>query len=1331
MATQEELDVIHQQRVERKNFNTAREEAIQARKEREAEEIQQQQNIADDPHTHLSEKEYGFGENVTELKNALLGGVRDTASSLLTAPERLVDMATGEMASDLKYKGAYSPDWDPFKKGGKYDPITKTWWGGLIRGGIHYGSMLIPVGGWASGAAKGTGALSKVAKVLQYHGKVKGVRGLRTMFSPHNLRAGAIRGAIGDTLSEYSQGPNLASALREKVPMLDTPLAVNDTDHPAMMTLKNVVEGMGIGIVVDGLWSAVSFQRQKGNLQGRPNLTGSKLHSDARNNAQILVGRNLAIATRRSLAKRKVPIDFDTHTADEQIQEMLKFQTRSGKYSTWTPPNESNIDRAARKINERRINVDDQDIEKAFEELKEPGFRARKNSPIANIGQGNSNSTSTPYDVGNQLRRIDTELGAEQGSTDGLISAAAIEALAETGLSKKGITPEIAKQLWGDARFQNIMETLKEKGQTLESAYGDSYARMQDLLGGRDGGAIASEDFWKPFKESVDQIGDFEAWSVENILATELTVSSIFKQLRDRALATRELKNIVNIDDIDGPLKNIHDNLVVGLENIDRAKYLMGDEYRTLVNQQGGKKIIESALNDIHLEAKQRVDMMFDLARQDPSDDLLHALVEAFSMSNKLQNWTDFDSFMREKLYGATTDAGKRQTGLIVKELQGVMVHSILSGPKTPIRAIMGTGTAVFTRPLSQLLGGSLRWVGSGLSDTYQIRVGLANINAIVQAVPDATEYFFSRLNSYWSGDISTIKSRFTEITRSDEHWALTEHWAETRGTAGDKAAFRIANMARSANNNNLLTYSTKLMAATDDAFTMILARARAKEKAMLKALEDSSPLSPAITPQVMRKFEDEFYSEIFDPITGSVNDSMLQYARGEATLTKDITGIAKSLDDLFQQYPAMRPFYLFARTGVNGLELSMKHAPGFNFLVKEFNDIAWASPDDLSKVAKYGIETAEDLLQAKSLQNGRLMLGSSVIFMVGQAYASGNVTGNGPLDPQLKRVWQSAGWIPRSIRIGDAWVSYDAFEPFSNIIAAVADLGDNNRLMGEEWHEKGMLTYAFLLAKGMVSKTYLQGIQEFMGIFSRDPKKLERVAAGLANNTMPLAGLRNEIGKFLNPHMKEIDSSFAEQMRNRNLYFEFAAGKDALATKYDVLNGRPIRDWSWPVRLFNAISPVQLNIDEDSPGRDFLRRSNFDLSVVLTRGPNGEDLTDYSQIRSEYQYALGSLNLEQQLNKLSKDRRIINSMNIMEDNLRRGDTSMPPSAYYHNQQISKLFRRARTQAWTLIQDQQEINAITEANQLEQESRKYLTSDPKRSRGLRQQSEAILNMRNK
>ena len=59
---------------------------------------------------------------------------------------------------------------------------------------------------------------------------------------------------------------------------------------------------------------------------------------------------------------------------------------------------------------------------------------------------------------------------------------------------------------------------------------------------------------------------------------------------------------------------------------------------------------------------------------------------------------------MRRRLKG-----GEGYTGNIVKELQGVMINSVLSGPKTPLRAILGTSTAVFTRPLSQMLGGIAR----------------------------------------------------------------------------------------------------------------------------------------------------------------------------------------------------------------------------------------------------------------------------------------------------------------------------------------------------------------------------------------------------------------------------------------------------------------------------------------------------------------------------------------------------------------------------------------------------------------------------------------------
>ena len=202
------------------------------------------------------------------------------------------------------------------------------------------------------------------------------------------------------------------------------------------------------------------------------------------------------------------------------------------------------------------------------------------------------------------------------------------------------------------------------------------------------------------------------------------------------------------------------------------------------------------------------------------------------------------------------------------------------------------------------------------------------------------------------------------------------------------------------------------------------------------------------------------------------------------------------------------------------------------------------------------------------------------------------------------------AGWVPRSIRIGDAWISYESFEPFNLILSGIADLGDNQRLMGDEWVETGLLGYSAILAKGIVSKTHLQGLDTLADLFSNDPKKVQKIAAGLMNNTMPMAGLRNELGRIITPHMRELNSGFGDQMRNRNLFFEQMAGDDKLPIKYDILTGKPIRDWDVPTRMFNAISPVQLNFDQ-SDGRKLLFRSNFDLRTSTMTAPDGTSLRD------------------------------------------------------------------------------------------------------------------------
>ena len=62
----------------------------------------------------------------------------------------------------------------------------------------------------------------------------------------------------------------------------------------------------------------------------------------------------------------------------------------------------------------------------------------------------------------------------------------------------------------------------------------------------------------------------------------------------------------------------------------------------------------------------------------------------------------------------------------------------------------------------------------------------------MMQTVPEATEYFFKRVNSYFSNEIHTTRSRYAEFNANDEQWKLMGKWMETRGTDGDKAAYRI-----------------------------------------------------------------------------------------------------------------------------------------------------------------------------------------------------------------------------------------------------------------------------------------------------------------------------------------------------------------------------------------------------------------------------------------------------------------------------------------------------------------------------------------------------------
>ena len=196
-----------------------------ASEEQEAEsQIQQQQASTEQQAISEQEdprnaKKWGAKAFGKELVSIGAGGLQDTASSITTFPERTVDALTGEMQREREEKGEYKPEWDPFvNMGNTYE--TKTWWGKLARGVVHFGSMaaaIIPT-------AKATAARVGIAG---------------TGIMANSLVRAAGVGAASDLISKESDGHNALGMLRDRYGWVDTPLSTKDTDHPIWMKLKH------------------------------------------------------------------------------------------------------------------------------------------------------------------------------------------------------------------------------------------------------------------------------------------------------------------------------------------------------------------------------------------------------------------------------------------------------------------------------------------------------------------------------------------------------------------------------------------------------------------------------------------------------------------------------------------------------------------------------------------------------------------------------------------------------------------------------------------------------------------------------------------------------------------------------------------------------------------------------------------------------------------------------------------------------------------------------------------------------------------------------------
>lgn len=139
---------------------------------------------------------------------------------------------------------------------------------------------------------------------------------------------------------------------------------------------------------------------------------------------------------------------------------------------------------------------------------------------------------------------------------------------------------------------------------------------------------------------------------------------------------------------------------------------------------------------------------------------------------------------------------------------------------------------------------------------------------------------------------------------------------------------------------------------------------------------------------------------------------------------------------------------------------------------------------------------------------------------------ASGQITGNGPREPNARERWIRAGNRPYTIKIGDGPpIDYTLMQPISVPMMLIADAY-------EGWVEEGAKDDSDLVDKvsglvtsmgdSLINQSYLRGVADlFEGI--RDPKRFAtRTGGGVASMFAPFAGLARDIHRFREPFLRE-----------------------------------------------------------------------------------------------------------------------------------------------------------------------------------------------------------------
>jgi hypothetical protein len=483
-----------------------------------------------------------------------------------------------------------------------------------------------------------------------------------------------------------------------------------------------------------------------------------------------------------------------------------------------------------------------------------------------------------------------------------------------------------------------------------------------------------------------------------------------------------------------------------------------------------------------------------------------------------------------------------------IEVFNSLYINSILSGTPTFIVNTVGNAYETFLKPLELAAGAALR------GDIKTIRSGFSQYVGMVHTMRDTIRAVGTALRQ---GDaVLDPKVRTQDNLEIVNGKAIRPISGSNLGFDG-KVGTAIDWIGR------ISEFPTRLLMGTDELFKQIIYRGKLYSEAVDNTLE----LKFTLGSKEAKENIDKIFKNGFDENgMANVKDNdiaarALESARvGTFQNSLDdgrLLNIGKAVESFLKEAPYLKFLAPFVRTPTNLWRNVESRIPVLGAFTKPMREL-WKSGDRRARADVLG----RQLFGFSASIYAYHLVNQDVTDNEGNVYP--RVTGAGPKDTNIKKLWFQNGWQPYSIaqQNPDGTITYKQYnrnDPRFSILAIAADIRENQDNIDDE-QKQNMFTVGVLSAiKSAGNKSYLRGISDAFDLAENlTPETFAKYAGRQIGNAIPYQALLGQGVPGITEPDKEILQArgFVDEIIKKTPFIDKTK---YLEPRLDVLTGEPI----------------------------------------------------------------------------------------------------------------------------------------------------------------------------